>query len=134
MKVPYVLSLIAAIVFVALGVASVLLDFSIRGLRIEVSGQEGEVRAAEARNSNLAESMQVTAEKMEREEQGNQALRKVLLQRQAAVQAQQEQINQGTVIAQQIAPNLLHDMAEASVKNDKIKQILARHGYTVQPK
>jgi len=134
MKVPHVLTLIAAIVFVALGVACVLLGFSVRGLRIEVAGQEGEVRAAEARNADLALAMQVTEERMEREEQGNQALRKELLQRQAAVQAQQEQINQGTVIAQQIAPNLLHDMAEASVKNDKIKQLLTRHGYTVQPK
>jgi len=134
MKVPLFLSLIAAILFVALGVASVMLDFSVRDLRIEVAAQESEVHAAEARNVESAQSLQVTEERIERQEQGNQALRKELLQRQAAVQAQQEQINQGTVIAQQIGPNLLHDMAEASAKNEKMKQLLAKHGYTVQSK
>jgi len=134
MKVPHFLSLIAAIVFVALGVASVMLDFSVRDLRIEVATQEGEVYAAETRNVELAQSLQVLEERIERQEQGNQALRKELLQRQAAVQAQQEQINQGTVIAQQIGPNLLHDIAEASAKNEKLRQLLAKHGYTVQAK
>lgn len=134
MKVPQVFTLIAAIVFVALGVACVLLDFSVRDLRIEVAAQEQEVYAAEARNAELAQSLQAAEERKERQEQGNQALRKELLQRQAAVQAQQEQINQGTAIAQQIAPNLLHDVAEASAKNDRMKQLLAKHGYTVQSK
>jgi uncharacterized membrane protein YvbJ len=50
------------------------------------------------------------------------------LQRQ--VQAQQEEINRGNQ-SLQIRQNLLKDMAELSLKNEKIKQILSNNGYTV---
>jgi hypothetical protein len=47
-------------------------------------------------------------------------------------QAQQQEIEAGNQISQQIGPNLLRDMAAASVKNEKMKALLAKHGYNVQ--
>ncbi len=134
MKVPYALTAIAAILFVALGVASLLLDLSIRSLRIGIGSQEQQVLSVEARNVELAAALQTQEERKERQELVNQMLRKEIVQKQTAVQMQQEQINQATTIAQQVAPNLLHDMAESSVKNEKMRQLLTKHGYTVQPK
>ncbi|MCX6967975.1 MAG: hypothetical protein NTZ46_09420 [Verrucomicrobia bacterium] len=45
-------------------------------------------------------------------------------------QRQQEEINKGNA-ALQIGQNMLRDMAELSLKNDKIKQVLTSHGLTV---
>ena len=45
-------------------------------------------------------------------------------------QAQQEEINRGNV-SMQLGQNILRDMAQLSLKNDKIKQVLAQNGYTV---
>jgi len=45
-------------------------------------------------------------------------------------QSQQAEINRGNMSIQ-IGQNMLRDMAELSLKNDKIKQVLARNGYTV---
>jgi len=59
---------------------------------------------------------------------------KVLQGHQQALQAQQEEINSGNQISQQIGPNLLRDMAASSVKNEKMKALLAKHGYNVQVK
>ena len=47
-------------------------------------------------------------------------------------QAQQEEINRGNM-SMQVGQNMLRDMAEISLKNDKIKQVLAQNGYTVNP-
>jgi hypothetical protein len=47
---------------------------------------------------------------------------------QAQYQNQQEQINAGVTISQQVGPNLLKDMA--SVTDDAaMKAVLAKHGY-----
>ena len=51
---------------------------------------------------------------------------------QADLQKQQEQINTGNQISQQVGPNLLRDMAVSSLKNDKMKALLSKHGYNVQ--
>ena len=88
----------------------------------------------EAQNLELGQKLQDLEDKRERLERANQDLRRQLVQKQTEVQTQQDQINQAAALAQQIAPNLLHDLAEASVKNDKIRQLLTKHGYTVQPK
>ena len=45
-------------------------------------------------------------------------------------QKQQEEINRGNMSAQ-VGQNMLRDLAELSLKNDKIKQVLAHSGYTV---
>ena len=45
-------------------------------------------------------------------------------------QKQQEEINRGNMSIQ-VGQNLLRDMAEVSLKNEKIKQVLAHNGYTV---
>ena len=45
-------------------------------------------------------------------------------------QSQQDEINRGTQ-SLQIGQNLVKDMAEVSVKNEKIKLVLARNGFTV---
>jgi len=50
------------------------------------------------------------------------------LQRQ--VQIQQEEINRGNQ-SLQIRQNLLKDLAEISLKNEKVKLILSNNGYTV---
>ena len=57
---------------------------------------------------------------------------KTLQAQQQVLQAQQEEINAGNQISQQIGPNLLRDMAASSVKNEKMKALLAKHGYNVQ--
>jgi len=54
--------------------------------------------------------------------------------KQQALQTQQEEINAGNQISQQIGPNLLRDMAASSVKNEKMKALLSKHGYNVQVK
>lgn len=53
---------------------------------------------------------------------------------QQALQAQQEEINAGNQISQQIGPGLLRDMAASSVKNEKMKALLGKHGYNVEVK
>ena len=59
---------------------------------------------------------------------------KTLQAQQQALQDQQREIDAGNQISQQIGPNLLRDMAAASVKNEKMKALLAKHGYNVQVK
>jgi len=64
----------------------------------------------------------------------NQSLQTEVQKQQQALQTQQEEINAGNQISQQIGPNLLRDMAASSVKNEKMKALLAKHGYNVQVK
>jgi len=134
MKFPYAISVVATISFAAFGVASLLLDLKVRDLRIDVATQEQQVHAVEAQIAELTQSLQAIDEKREALEQANDASRKKMLQQQTALQTQQEQINRGTQLAQQVEPNLLHDLAAASLKNEKLKGLLVKHGYTVQPK
>lgn len=61
----------------------------------------------------------------------NQGLQSEVTLQQQQLQAQQEQINAGNTISQQVGPNLLRDMAIASIKNDKMKGVLTKHGYNV---
>lgn len=49
---------------------------------------------------------------------------------QVQIQAQQQEVNQANAIAQHFQ-SLASDMVQASAKNDKIKQILAQNGITV---
>ena len=51
---------------------------------------------------------------------------------QSDLQKQQEQINIANQISQQLGPNLLREMAVSSLKNDKMKALLNKHGYNVQ--
>jgi cell division protein YceG involved in septum cleavage len=51
---------------------------------------------------------------------------------QQELQKQQFEINKGQV-SQQIGTALLRDMAVASVDNAKIKDLLAKNGFTVSP-
>lgn len=64
----------------------------------------------------------------------NQTLQGEVQKQQQALQAQQAEIEAGNQISQQIGPNLLRDMAASSVKNEKMKALLAKHGYNVQVK
>lgn len=61
----------------------------------------------------------------------NQSLQAEIQKQQGELQKQQEQINTGNQISQQVGPNLLRDMAISSVKNEKMKSLLAKHGYNV---
>lgn len=49
---------------------------------------------------------------------------------QTEAQNQQNDINRGTM-SQQIGTKILQDMASVAVKNDKMKEVLAKNGYTV---
>lgn len=49
---------------------------------------------------------------------------------QAQLQTQQEDINKGSM-SQQIGVNLLKEIASASVKDDKLKDVLTKSGYSV---
>ncbi len=62
----------------------------------------------------------------------NQGLQNEIQKQQLELQRQQEQINTGNQISQQVGPNLLRDMAVVSLKNDKMKALLGKHGYNVQ--
>lgn len=61
----------------------------------------------------------------------NQSLQNDVQTQQGLLQAQQEEINRGNAISQQVGPALLRDMAVASTKNEKMKALLAANGYTV---
>lgn len=63
----------------------------------------------------------------------NQSLQLEVQKQQQELQKQQEQINTGSQISQQVGPNLLRDMAVASLKNEQMKALLSKHGYNVQP-
>jgi hypothetical protein len=62
----------------------------------------------------------------------NQSLQNEIQKQQQALQAQQEPINAGSQISTTVGPNLLKDMATSAVKNDKMKSLLAKHGYNIQ--
>ena len=64
----------------------------------------------------------------------NNSLQIEVQKQQTALQAQQEEINAGNAISQKIGPALLQDMAASSVKNEKMKSLLSKHGYNVQVK
>lgn len=61
----------------------------------------------------------------------NQRLQLELNKQQQTLQEQQEQINAGNLINQKIGPSLLQDMAIVSVEDKEMKDLLAKHGYTV---
>ena len=61
----------------------------------------------------------------------NQGLQTDIQQQQQKLQQQQAQIQQGQVISQRVGPALLQEMAQVSVKNEKMKALLGKHGYTV---
>lgn len=50
---------------------------------------------------------------------------------QTQLQAQQEEINKGSM-TQQIGVNLLKEIAAASIKDDALKDVLSKNGYSVQ--
>jgi predicted nucleic acid-binding Zn-ribbon protein len=106
----------------------------LRDLRIEVGAQEGQVHGMEAHFTEQMQALQGLEKEREALEQENENWRRKVAQQQTALETQQEQINQAMQITQQVAPNLLHDLAAASVKNEKIKSLLANHGYTIQTK
>jgi hypothetical protein len=61
----------------------------------------------------------------------NQGLQGEIQKQQAELQKQQEQINTGNAISQKVGPELLRDMAISSIKDEKMKMLLAKHGYNV---
>jgi predicted Holliday junction resolvase-like endonuclease len=134
MKLPFAIAVTATISFVAFGVVSLLLAFQVRDLRINVAAQEQQVHETEARIAELMQSLQASDERKEAQDEANDLVRKKVIQQQTAIQRQQEQINRGTQLAQQVEPNLIHDLAGASVKNEKLKGLLIKHGYNVQTK
>ena len=62
----------------------------------------------------------------------NQTLQGEVQKQQQALQAQQAEIENGNRISQEIGQGVLKDMATISLKNEKMKALLAKHGYNVQ--
>lgn len=62
----------------------------------------------------------------------NQGLQGDVQKQQQELQAQQEVINKGNAISQQVGPNILRDMAVSSLKNEKMRALLDKYGYKVQ--
>ena len=62
----------------------------------------------------------------------NQTLQSEVQKQQQALQAQQAEIENGNRISQEIGQGVLKDMASVSLKNEKMKALLAKHGYNVQ--
>ena len=60
----------------------------------------------------------------------NQKLQNALQKQQTQLQSQQEEINRGNA-GQQVGSNILRDMATVSVDDKAMKDVLAKHGYTV---
>ena len=75
----------------------------------------------------ISNSNQSLQEEVQKKQQALQA-------QQQALQAQQTEIEAGAQINQKIGPELLKDMASVSGKNEKMKSLLAKHGYTVEVK
>lgn len=61
-----------------------------------------------------------------------QAQQKEVQQQQADLQKQEQQINVARQISETVGPNLLREMAVVSLKNEKMKALLGKHGYNVQ--
>ena len=61
----------------------------------------------------------------------NQGLQVEIQKQQQELQKQQDQINTGNAISQKVGPELLRDMAISSIKDEKMKLLLAKHGYNV---
>lgn len=61
----------------------------------------------------------------------DQGLQVEIQKQQQELQKQQDQINTGNTISKEVGPKLLQDMAIVSVKDEKMRQLLAKHGYTV---
>jgi len=62
--------------------------------------------------------------------QANQAQGQKNQDLQVQLQNQQAEINKGSM-SQQIGVNMLKDIAQASLKNDKLKDVLTKNGYNV---
>lgn len=62
----------------------------------------------------------------------NQTLQTEVQKQQQALQAQQTEIESGKRISEEIGQGVLKDMANVSLKNEKMKALLAKHGYNVQ--
>ncbi len=78
-----------------------------------------------------SQGLQSELQKLQQEVQSQQ---QVLQEKQQKFQVQKGTIDRGTTISQQVGPALLRDMATLSVKNEKLKNLLAKHGYNVEVK
>jgi hypothetical protein len=55
-------------------------------------------------------------------------------EKQQKLQVQKAAVDRGTTISEQVGPALLRDMATLSLKNEKLKNLLAKNGYNVEVK
>ena len=78
-----------------------------------------------------SQGLQSELQKLQQEAQNQQ---QALQKKQAELQDQMAQINEGNTISQQVGPALLRDMATLSLKNEKLKSLLSKHGYNVEVK
>ena len=62
----------------------------------------------------------------------NQGLQTEVQKKQDELRKQQAEIEKGAQIARNVGPNLLQDMAKASVKNEKMRELLKKNGYDLK--
>ena len=77
------------------------------------------------------QSLQSELQTLQQEAQNHQ---QSLQGKQQQLQVQKATVDRGTAIAEQVGPALLRDMATLSLKNEKLKSLLAKHGYNVEVK
>ena len=78
-----------------------------------------------------SQGLQSELQKLQQEAQNQQ---QILQEKQQKLQVQKATVDRGTAISEQVGPALLRDMATLSLKNEKLKNLLAKHGYNVEVK
>ena len=62
----------------------------------------------------------------------NQGLQNDVQAQQVKLEQQQQEINKGQQIQQQVGPNLLNDMGVVAAKDEKMKLLLAKYGFMLK--
>ena len=134
MKITYYISVAVSALFLILSTIVLVMGISNQSLQIDVQNQQGALQTLDEKEEDQRRALQTLDEKEEKLQQALQAQRKEIQKKQQTLQEQEEKIKTGNQISQQIGPNLLRDMAASAVKNEKMKALLAKHGYNVQVK
>ena len=81
-------------------------------------------------------SAQTLQGELQKQQQSLQNQQTLVQTQQQTLQGQQEQIQSGNVLAQQVGPQVLQDLARRAVtnKNEKIRGLLAKYNLNIQEK
>jgi len=132
LKILYAIFIAASAVFLVLSPIGLMIGLSIHRLQAEAQLQEADLQALEAKIEDQKQDLQTLAEKKEAQEKSISTLRKTLVEQQKAVQLQQAQMDKANSVVQQVAPNLLRDMATVATRDDRMKELLTERGFGIQ--